>query len=81
MATSITTISVKAEALRLLKRFQQPGQSYSDVIIEHFQGRRRPAQTAGELLDRLESFPPPAIDAVRFRAWRAGRGRRSHRKP
>jgi predicted CopG family antitoxin len=77
MAT--TTISITSEAHELLKQFRGPGESFSDVIVEHFGRRRSPCDTAGELVDRLESLPPPQIDEEKLKALRAGRGRRSNR--
>jgi predicted CopG family antitoxin len=77
MAT--TTISITSQAHQLLKQFRGPGESFSDVIVEHFSRRRSPCDTAGELVDRLESLPPPQIDEKKLKALHAGRGRRSDR--
>jgi hypothetical protein len=63
----------------LLKEHKQSGASFSDVILEHFGNLRKPAQTAGELLDRLESLPPPRINEERLKLLGLGRGRRSAR--
>ena len=77
MATTSTTITINADAYKLLKSLKHPGDSFSDVILENLQP---PAETCGELLDRLESAPAPKIDADRLRMLEASRGRRSRRK-
>jgi predicted CopG family antitoxin len=74
MAT--TTISISADAHKLLKQLKQPGESYSDVILEYV---RPPAETGGELLDRLRHIEPPIVDRELMTQVRAGRGRRSQR--
>ena len=79
MASTTTTISISSEAHSLLKQRKHPGESFSDVIVEHFGRIRQPAQTAGELLDRLESLPPPKIDEKHLKLLRSGRGRRYNR--
>jgi predicted CopG family antitoxin len=73
-----TTISVNADAYKLLKQARGKGESFSDVIIEHV--RPPGAKTFGELLDRLEKMPPPKIDRELMAKVRAERGRRSRRK-
>ena len=75
-----TTITINDHAYKLLKRLKRPGASFSDVILEHFCRQRLPAQSCGELLDRLESMPPPDLDEARLETFAAGRGRRSRRK-
>jgi predicted CopG family antitoxin len=73
-----TTISVNAEAYKLLKEHKKAGGSFSDVIIEHV--RPPAARTFGELLDRLETEPPPKIDRKLMAKIRTGRSRPSNRK-
>jgi predicted CopG family antitoxin len=75
MAT--TTIRITAAAHKLLKQLKEPGESFSDVIIDHFRQRRSACETAGEMLDRLESLPAPMIDEKKLKALRMGRARRS----
>lgn len=74
-----TTISITSEAHQLLKQFKEPGESFSDVIIGQFRRRRSPCETAGELLDRLESLPPPEIDEKKLKTLRTGRARQAGR--
>ena len=71
-----TTITISAEAYKLLKKAKRPGDSFSDVIVSYI---RPPARTAGELLDRLEEIEPPLIDRELMEQVRVGRGRRSNR--
>ena len=75
MATITVTLSAEAHA-RLMKN-KMPGDSFSDVVIRELPD---PCDTCGELLDRLESSPPPKLDQKLFKAVIAGRGRRSNRK-
>jgi predicted CopG family antitoxin len=77
MATTSTTITINAEAYKLLKRLKDPGHSFSDVILEYV---RPPARTCGELLERLEFIEAPIIDREVMKEMRTGRGRRSSRK-
>jgi predicted CopG family antitoxin len=79
MATTRTTISISDKAYALLKEFRAPNQSFSDVIEKYFDRGRTPADTCGELLDRLESLPPPEVDEKIAKTVRRGRGRRSPR--
>lgn len=74
-----TTITISSEAHALLKKFKQPGETFTEVILEHFGRRRPPVDTAGELLERLESLPPPMIDEKRLKIVQSGRVRRSRR--
>jgi hypothetical protein len=75
MATVTVTLTVEAHA-RLLKN-KLPGDSFSDVVMRELPD---PCDTCGELLERLESSPPPKIDPKLLREVMSGRGRRSNRK-
>jgi predicted CopG family antitoxin len=68
------TITIDEDTYRLLRSLKGPGDSFTEVIRRHV---HKPLETAGELLDYHESFPPPEIDAEVLRKIRAGRGRRS----
>lgn len=70
------TISVEAhERLRALKK---PGQSFSDVILEHVE--RPPYENAGALLDSFSEEPVSYKANPRLMAQvKKGRGRRSRR--
>jgi len=70
-------ITIDEPAYKLLSGLKQPGDSFSKVIKRHV---RRPAETAGELLDSFENYAPPPIDEKVWQAFRDGRGRRSSRK-
>lgn len=76
MAT--TTISINQEAYSRLKRLKKPGESFSDVILNHLYV---PAETGEELLERLEEIHPPIVDHELMKQVRAGCGRRSNRTP
>jgi predicted CopG family antitoxin len=78
MAT--TTIGITSEAQEPLKQLRSPGETFSDVVVEHFSRRRSSCEAAGQLLDRLESLPPPQINKKALNALRGGRGRRSTRR-
>ena len=52
------------------------GDSFTKVILKHL---RPPAETAGELLERLEQSPPPPVNLQRLEAHLKHRGRRSRR--
>ena len=60
----------------MLKGLKHPGESFSAVILRH---THPPAETCGELLERLEALPPPEINPDQLRKFRAQRGRRSRR--
>jgi len=73
-----TNITLDDEAYGLLNALKRPGQSYSQVVKDHF---RLPADTAGELLDATEKLPPPrGFNAERMEAYLKTRKRRSNRK-
>jgi hypothetical protein len=70
------TISVEAHAR--LSALKKPGQSFSEVILEHVD--RPPYQTAGELLDSFREDPVPYnADPVVLAELKKNRGRRSPR--
>lgn len=77
MAT--TTISISAEAHELLKAVRRPGESFSDVIVQHL---RPPPETCGRLLAELEAEfdGVPLLTPESRAALRRGRGRRSPRR-
>ena len=71
-------ITISVEAHERLSALKKPGQSFSDVILEHVE---RPAyETAGELLDSFKEDPIPyKADPVAMNELKKGRGRRSPR--
>ena len=75
---SFKTITVSAEAHKLLKALKQPGQdSFSKVIIRHLQP---PLDTCGDLLEHLERHPlSVGLDFDRMEAALKTRGKRSNR--
>ena len=73
-----TTITLNAKAYKLLKDLKQPGNTFSDVVIEYV---RPPARTAGELLKDLEEIEgQPIIDDDLMREVRAGRSQKRSRR-
>jgi predicted CopG family antitoxin len=73
---AIHTVNLTTEAYNRLKKFKQPGQSFSDTVLELF-----PEQTCGELLDSLQEFTGKKMsDPAKMKAVREGRGRRSPRR-
>jgi predicted CopG family antitoxin len=50
---AFVTITIKNEAYKRLRKNKEPGDSFSDVILRQFPD---PCDTAGEVLDRLESI-------------------------
>jgi hypothetical protein len=70
------TISVPADVHELLSAQKEPGESFGDLLRRPM---RPPADTCGELLDRLEDLPLPALDRKQLTAFRKGRRCRSHR--
>lgn len=71
-----TNIMVNDLAYAALKKLKQPGESFSKVILRHL---RPPADTAGELLERIEHAPPPPVNLDRLAQFESGRKRRSTR--
>jgi predicted CopG family antitoxin len=73
-----TTITLNDPAYARLKNLKRPGQSFSDVVLEHL---GPPADTCGELLEVMEQRPAPkGLDVERMDAYLKSRGRRSNRK-
>jgi len=72
-----TTITLNDDAYTLLKKLKKPGQSFSEVILNHLYP---PAANAGELLERLTVFEhTPLVDERRMKLVEQGRKRRSKR--
>jgi hypothetical protein len=71
-------ITISVEAHERLTALKKPGQSFSDVILEHVE---RPAyETAGELLDSFREDPIPyKADPLAMSELKKNRGRRSPR--
>jgi predicted CopG family antitoxin len=70
-----TTITLNQPAYTRLKKLKRPGQSFSEVVLEHL---HVPADTAGELLDYLESQPlPRGLNIERMEKALKARKRRS----
>ena len=74
---SYVTITLNTEAAARLKKNKLPGDSFSDVVLREMPN---PCETAGELLDRLESIEVPKANPKLRAAMLAGRGRRSNRQ-
>jgi predicted CopG family antitoxin len=69
------TITIEDDAYDLLRSLKLgPDDSFTKVIRRHV---HKPLETAGELLDYYENFPPPRLDAGVLKKIRTGRGRRS----
>jgi len=69
-------ISVTTEAYSRLKKAKIGNESFSDVIVRELP---ESADTCGEVLNSLESNPPPPANPKLMKMVRAGRGRRSTR--
>lgn len=74
---AFVTITIKDAAYRRLRRLKEPGDSFSDVILRQLPD---PCETAGEVLQRLETIPIPRANPKLRAALLAGRGRRSSRR-
>jgi predicted CopG family antitoxin len=72
-----TNINISEPAYQRLKKLKKPGQSFSEVILEHV--FPPPCSTAAELLDSLRENPPAPADPELMRMVKQGRGRRSNR--
>ena len=71
-------ITISVEAHKRLSDLKKPGQSFSDVILEHVDPP--PYETAGELLDSFKEDPVPYnADPVALSEIKKNRGRRSPR--
>jgi predicted CopG family antitoxin len=69
------TITIEDDAYDLLRSLKLgPDDSFTKVIRRHV---HKPLETAGELLDFYENFPPPKLDPEVLKTIRVGRGRRS----
>jgi len=74
---AFVTLTINTEAHRRLKKLKGPGDRFSDVILRELP---EPWETAGDVLDGLESMQIPKADPELRAAILAGRGRRSPRK-
>ena len=70
-------ITISTEAHARLAGLKKPGQSFSDVILEHVYPP--PAKNAGEFLDSLREEPPPYPNIEKLEEVRDTRGKRSNR--
>ena len=68
------TITVPEDVHAMLAAQKQSGESFGELLRRRL---RPPADTCGELLERLEQLPPPAVHEASLKALLAGRGRRS----
>jgi predicted CopG family antitoxin len=73
---AIHTVNLTTEAYNRLKKFRQPGHSFSDTVLEIV-----PGTTCGNLLDSFQELSGKKLsDPIRMKSVREGRGRRSPRK-
>jgi predicted CopG family antitoxin len=59
---AVKTITIDLEAYEALARQKEPGQSFSQVIKQHF-GRNRTGRDLAELLTRV-ALSEPTLDAI-----------------
>jgi predicted CopG family antitoxin len=77
LCMAFVTLTITTEAHRRLKNLKAPGDSFSEVILRELP---EPCQTAGEVLDRLDTIEVPKANHRLRAAMLAGRGRRSPRE-
>ena len=77
LCMAFKTLTISVEAHQRLKKHKLPGESFTQVILRELP---EPLETAGDVLDYLESQAPARIDRQALRALRNGRGRRSNRR-
>ena len=71
------TITIDDEAYKILKQLKQgKSDSFTRVIKRNYQT----FTTCGELIDWIESEPPPKINRSRLDTFKQSRGARSNRK-
>jgi predicted CopG family antitoxin len=72
-------ITISVEAHERLSALKKPGQSFSEVILEHVD--RPPCETAGDLLDSFREHPiVNRAEPLIMEEVKANRGRRSTRR-
>jgi|KBSSwiStaDraftv2_1062776.scaffolds.fasta_scaffold19829_13 predicted CopG family antitoxin len=70
-------VTLSSDVYDLLKKLKRPGESFTDVIRRTV---RPPADTCGELLERLEEQDAVPVNVERMDAYLKQRGRRSRRR-
>ena len=71
-------ITIDEKAYNLLASLKlDPRDSFTKVILRHV---RKPADTCGELLDRLEAMGTPPVEVENIESYVKSRGRRSRRQ-
>ena len=71
-------ITIDEKAYNLLASLKtEPRDSFTTVILRHV---RKPADTCGELIDRIEAMGPPPVKIENIDRYIKSRGRRSNRK-
>jgi len=71
------TITIDDEAYKILRQLKQgKNDSFTRVIKRNYQR----FNTCGELIDWIESEPPPKINRDRLKDFKQSRGMRSNRK-